>query len=362
MIEILGILIGFCSIMLMFSILVTSIVQAISSVINLRAINLNEGLLNIANKVSPLFGKRELDSQLNERLRTLIAGNLGILLKRRVGYVSYEQVKNEIVDLYKDEFESGIKFRIRGDLEKKIKTHFERIENEMAERFQAWMNWLSIFVAFLVVGLFQINSFELLKKLSLDEDYRVALSAYYEKVDGPLLLIDSKEIFLNVNDRVNNEFILKYRAQEKSVEQLSAVGNENIDDALIDYSNVLENSPEFQQGHFSEYKLLLTRSLEEELKYQREKITGSMKELTEYDFEPLPNGKEYFYQSDGSLIKNWLGMIISAILISLGSPFWFSTVRNLIGLREMLSSSSTSNSTTQNNNTNGAQPKKTSTK
>lgn len=341
MIEILGILIGFCSIMLMFSILVTSIVQAISSTLNFRARNLSDGLISIAKQIVTIDGEEAHKKNLETRLLELIKPNVGYI-KRKVGYVSYEQVIETVREFYKENLEEHTEFSIKTSYEKRIKAHFERIEHEMAARFQAWMNWLSIIVAFFIVCLFQINSFELLKKLSLDEDYRVAISAYYEKVDSPLLLVDSKELFLDVNEKVNSDFIIKYREQEPSVEQLSAVGNESLDDALLDYSNALASSPDFLQAHYLEYKSLLKKALELELKSQRDRVAGSMKELTEYDFEPLPNGTDYFSLSNDAFVKNWLGMIISSILISLGSPFWFTTVRNLIGLRDMISSPSSS--------------------
>jgi hypothetical protein len=344
MIEILGILIGFCSIMLMFSILVTSIVQGISSVINLRAWNLTGGLLSFANKVVSLDGVDQFDEKLQERLIRLIDANIGVL-KRKVGFVSYEQVSDAITELYSENLKDNTKFTIKNDIEKKIKAYFERIEDEMAARFQTWMNSLSIAVALIVVCMFQVNSLELLKKLSLNEDYRHALVAYSENAVPPSMLIDSKEIFLNINEQVNKEFINKYVKTEPLVEQLSAVGNEDLDDALLDFSNALDGSPEFLQAHYGEYKKQITTAMKAELKKAQVEISTSMNELAEFDFEPLPNDWGYFVDKD-NWFKNWVGLLMSTVLVSLGAPFWFSTVRNLIGLRDALSSRKASQSDT----------------
>jgi len=96
MIEILGILIAFCSIMLMFSMLVTAIVQGISSAINLRAWNLDGGLQSLANKIIPVDQKGYLNENLKDKLLHLTEANVAIfrfgILKRKVGFVSYEQV------------------------------------------------------------------------------------------------------------------------------------------------------------------------------------------------------------------------------------------------------------------------------
>jgi hypothetical protein len=337
MIEILGILIGFCSIMLMFSMLVTAIVQGISSAINLRAWNLDGGLQSLANKIISLDKNGSLNGKLKEKLLHLTEANFGFL-KRKVGFVSYEQVISSISELYSENIKGNIKFTIKSDLEEKIKAHFERIEDEMVARFQTWMNGLSIIVALAVVLMFQLNTFELLKKLSLNEDYRNSLIAYAEKAEAPPMLIDSKEVFLKVNDKVNSSYIAQYGKEQPSLEQLSALGNEDLDDAMTEFSAALDDSPEFLQAHYDEYKEQLQRAMKIELKKAQTDISSSMNELAEFDFEPLPNGWEYFYFENKNWFKNWVGLLISTILISLGAPFWFSTVRNLIGLRDSLSS------------------------
>jgi len=340
MLEILGILIGFCSIMLMFSMLVSAIVQGVSSVINLRAWNLDGGLQSLAVKIISSDKSSSLNENLKEKLLNLTEANFAIfrfgILKRKVGFVSYEQVINSITELYSDNIKGNFKFTIKSDLEEKIRAHFERIEDEMVARFQTWMNGLSILVALAVVVMFQLNTFELLKKLSLSEDYKNSLIAYAAK--APPKLIDSKEIFLKLNDKVNSSYIAKYRKEQPSLEQLSVLGNENLDDAMTEFSAALDDYPEFLQAHYDEYKELLKREIKIELKKTHTDIYSSMNELAEFDFEPLPNGWEYFQYENKNWFKNWVGLIISTILISLGAPFWFSTVRNLIGLRDSLSS------------------------
>lgn len=54
-----------------------------------------------------------------------------------------------------------------------------------------------------------------------------------------------------------------------------------------------------------------------------------MHKLTEFYFEPLPDGIKYLTDKK-DWFKNWLGLITSTILISLEDPIWFSTVRNRI--------------------------------
>ena len=278
MIEILGILIGFCSIMLMFSMFVTAIVQGISSVINLRAWNLDGGLQSFARKIISLDNNGTLNENLKEKLLKLTEANFGVL-KRKVGFVSYEQVISSITDLYSENIKGNIKFTINRDLEEKIKAHFERIEDEMVARFQTWMNGLSILVALAVVLMFQLNTFELLKKLSLNEDYRNSLIAYAENSEAPPMLVDSKKIFLKINDKVNSGYITEYGKEQPVLEELSAQGYDDLDDAMDDFSLVLDDSPEFLQAHYNDYKEQLQRAMKVELKKAQTDISSSMDEL-----------------------------------------------------------------------------------
>lgn len=56
------------------------------------------------------------------------------------------------------------------------------------------------------------------------------------------------------------------------------------------------------------------------------------------DFKITPEQwPDYYFALDLSVLTNWLGIIFSTILISLGAPFWFNRLKDLISLRDKLS-------------------------
>ena len=56
------------------------------------------------------------------------------------------------------------------------------------------------------------------------------------------------------------------------------------------------------------------------------------------DFKITPdNWGEYYFSLNIDVFTNWLGIIFSTILISLGAPFWFNRLKDLVSLRDKLS-------------------------
>lgn len=333
MLEMLGILIGFSSIMLMFSMLVTALVQGVSATINLRAINLKGGLKRFVNRASKLLGEQNTNNEFLNDTLSLMKANLSVLHKRDLGFVSYEDV------LAAMEKQHAFKTTISGSttLAKSLKTQFERIEDEMTERFQTWMNTLSIAITFIVVFTFQLNAFELLKKLSIDEEFRQTIIASQSQKKSLLLADDVK--FQHINEVVNHEFVAKYGANTPELKQLLNKEANSKRQALANFYASLETRPEFLKDHYDIYQSMLQAALDSEMKKIEARVKTSFDELAKFNFEPMPNDKK-----DYSL-SNVLGMLFSTILISLGAPFWFKTMRNLIGLRNALSARETKNQT-----------------
>ncbi|MCH9034217.1 MAG: hypothetical protein IID42_06910 [Planctomycetes bacterium] len=56
--------------------------------------------------------------------------------------------------------------------------------------------------------------------------------------------------------------------------------------------------------------------------------------LAMFDIRPLGNGFAFYY-GPGSLSR-WLGMVITATLLTFGAPFWFNTLSDLVSLRDVL--------------------------
>lgn len=61
-------------------------------------------------------------------------------------------------------------------------------------------------------------------------------------------------------------------------------------------------------------------------------------QLVALEFEITPEQwPEYYFSLHISTLSNWLGIIFSSILISLGAPFWFNRLKDMASLRDNLS-------------------------
>ena len=71
--------------------------------------------------------------------------------------------------------------------------------------------------------------------------------------------------------------------------------------------------------------------------------------LASFKFEVRPaQWSDYYFSWQLSTLGHWLGILFSTILISFGAPFWFNRLKDLISLRDRLSSRSGGTQATPN--------------
>ncbi len=265
--DVLGIVIAFCSIMLLFSLLVTSINQALQKTLHFRYRHLQLGMRELIEHLTtniPTVPKEII----NDSIETLINGSkISLAVRKKAAYISEEEILDSIDSTIKNHTDIVSKSALK-QLQTEISDIFPKIEFLMQQRFQNFMELLSIAIALVICLCFQINTFDLLKELSNDTQKREEYITIAEKHIG----IDEK------TQTPSNE----------------------------------------------------TPSL--------------------YNFTFLPEGMHYFLgerktqqtQENTSPINllnflfNWFGMAVSAVLISLGAPFWFNNLKTLFKIRDQL--------------------------
>ncbi len=70
-------------------------------------------------------------------------------------------------------------------------------------------------------------------------------------------------------------------------------------------------------------------------KEARPKAGASEAGLSRVDLRSWPGGWR-FYWHDGPKVENLIGVLMTVILLSLGAPFWFEALKGLVGLRDRL--------------------------
>ena len=331
--DMLGILIGFAGVMFTLSLLVTALTQAVVNGFNIRARNLNVGLeaflKNALGKETEKTTRKNLvkfnDLAKNEPLRIPWLSKIGGDKKKKSSkkdicsttWIDWREMETLLGDI--------------GDAKKmkEIKMWFQRMEKEMSKRFQSWSRHIALICALLVAFAFQVSTPQLLKKLSTDSQYRTRTVLAAEQL---------------VNEQKQNyEQSVQYRhvtataldqLQDKhpdclQLEEVSGI-DKTRDDLLSEIKLVLEDHPN-RETIVGDYESLLDRlylqGFERALQNTRELADS----LARFDIGFWSQGWDYYRN-----IGNFVGVLVTAIFIAMGAPFWFNTLQNLLSLRDAL--------------------------
>jgi len=256
--DILGIMIGFASIMLLFSLLVSALVHGAQATLNLRLRNMKDiiGAFfkhtdQVDDEIYKLLNEKLQQRTPNQVYSTVLPINL---LGNRLELTRVS--KQELIDMVYSIADMG--HEAKEKLKEKIEKDFSTLEEVMIQRFKQWMHQISIGMAFVICFVFQLNCFDLLNKLNNDTAYR---------------------------------------------QQAIQMGQVHTPDSPH------ANNSEQLQG-----------------------------QLSALSFNITPNKwTEYYATAQVSSLTNWIGIIFSTILISLGAPFWFNRLKDMASLRDKLS-------------------------
>lgn len=283
LLDILGILIAFCSVMLMFSLVVTAFIQFLQNNLKWRTDHLRLGLTALANHINKInnnwVSNDTLNTSLLDLMRPTIKANrrgLFYQLFRNYerGHINDEEIKAVFTNLHQQS-SCNTKPDLNTLLEE-VDRFFGRIETEMSSHFTRKTHFWSFIIAGFFVLLFQLDTFSVLNKVSQNKVYRDSL--------------------------VN-------QAQQQIVKSNSQCSD------LIQFTDI------------------------------QSCLMSEQRNAALYGFTILPEGESHFYKigethnhkSIWQLLSFWMGMIISTIFISLGAPFWFNRIKTLVQLKDKLS-------------------------
>lgn len=169
----LGVLIAFATLMLLFSIIVTSLVQATQAVLRLRSRNLWRGLTRVIGAVETK-PKGEASDRAFEILKQSAPGLLAVfdqskgvtknLLGPQVSWLTTAQLEAACLEVV------GDPAKVKGIVQK-----FEQMEDPLRKRFQFWTRMIAIVWALVVAWNFQLSTPEILNHLSATPQVREQL-------------------------------------------------------------------------------------------------------------------------------------------------------------------------------------------
>jgi len=336
--DILATITAFASAMLLFSLLVTASVQAIHSIFNLRFHNLRMGLETFVEDINNdvFTDNDEAKIKVKEAVEQCTS-------VKKVKSTVRVSIKPESID--NDELQNTIKQKLSKvlneeqikQLEETMVQRFKNAELFMAQRFQKISHGLSIFLGLVIATVYQINTPDLLSKLSVDP----ALRAAYISQTENLLALETE--FLPVptyatmaGNTIKNLMVTSPQKQELQTLLTTDLSTES--SVLSSMKKLFVNNTAAYKQIKTEYQSSIETTLTQTANKHNEQWQAQMSEVSLLNFTIMPNGLEYYTDTSDmyKLVHNYFGVFISTILISLGAPFWFKNLRMMFDLQERL--------------------------
>jgi hypothetical protein len=330
--DIIGILIAFISIILLLSMLVTSLVQVFQSTLRLRARNLKKGLQSIIE----IHWEKDSKESNKIALKTLNAENICILgrkedpttlFSRLVGpAISYINPK----DLPKALEKAGLE--LKPLMEQAVLESFDKIWNHLDNRFLSRVRWLTIACSLVVAVYFQVSTPALLVNLSTDD----ALRASLVKEAEAKLSVGQVPVYENVSEKALLILAEEFPEAAEKIEEASGAGNAK-ESLIAELDEILSAEDDKKAKILTRYEELLDTMYAERRDAAMADAEKTMNSLATFNITGWPHNSAFYYGRGGIQWKNIIGVLVTAILLSFGAPFWFERLKDVIKFKDALS-------------------------
>lgn len=214
----------------------------------------------------------------------------------------------------------------------KVMSWFSRMERGLSQHFSTIARYVTIGCALLVACVFQVSAPDVLKKLSTDSQYRaqaqMAAANLLKKYEAKNLQ-GIGIMYEDVSAEALEQLQKKHSDIQETLGKVSGSGRTK-DDILNHLSIVLKDNKR-RETLMKEYESILDELHRKEYEKAVKRVKESVDDLALFDIVPFL-GRSVA----GRIISYLLGILMTVVLISLGAPFWFSTLQKLVNLRDTL--------------------------
>jgi hypothetical protein len=216
-----------------------------------------------------------------------------------------------------------------------LKERFEKLEPAMSDRFATIIQHWTIAWSIVVAILFQVSTPTLLHSLAVSDARREAIVAMVPDVVKQAETIIPAAMADDFVDRALARLAVDYPnhtdlfaqvsgstdSREGMLEELRAVlaGVAERDVMVARYARIIDE--------------LSTRDADSAIKA----ATGAIDSLDIAGIGFWREGTAFYYSDTGFNVQNIFGVLMTAILLSFGAPFWFEQLKNVANLRNVLS-------------------------
>jgi len=292
--QILGIILAFVTIVVLLSLVVTTVSQVIQYLFRVRSRNLEQGLAVLLQRfeVAPAQCREKARAVLTSRRLSPLPDNWWVFrFLNRVSFLRSRLERREwfrllaqygpsgVTRIQKDEFLAAMAATaaLSKDALDEAGVLFDRFEDQLRQRFTVKMRQISVGVAVVVAFVFQFSSPAILQEIMVDPG-------------------------------------LQTRAVEMGRELAGQV-SQNI-------------------GGNGDQSAVVPADLVAQIRRELAELRGLRSRLGELNILPWRSGWAFYVDNGGVAWGHLLGVMISALLLSLGAPFWYEVLRDLIKLSD----------------------------
>ncbi|MFN2622403.1 MAG: hypothetical protein ABR611_06115 [Chthoniobacterales bacterium] len=215
--------------------------------------------------------------------------------------------------------------------------NLEKWFNSAQDRAQQWFTlhtrWITIGAAFMAAFVLQLDTIDLLKRISTDSDLRtklVAASGTIQEQAGKVLKDDQRTV---IDQTMHKAVIDKLSGSYKSLPDLTHTGDFATMDAAKTWLSEKLASNNEKDAIVAEYERLVNAAKLDAYLDTMQKLVGAT------GINLLPSPYPHISKGEWSWPKRrLLGILLSAALLSLGAPFWYNALKSLTNLRPTLAS------------------------
>ena len=216
-----------------------------------------------------------------------------------------------------------------------LKAWFDMVMDRTSERFLAWTRWVTMIIAFVFCLVLQVDGLDILKRLYADKQLRATLVAQVDptlKQAGEIMALAStglgtpalRELASEIKDAGYTDIVpsdLDTRAKGENWLK------DNIKDPTKKEALIAKYNEKFEA---------LTQKRLDNLGTTRQEL-----------FKKLDDSQLQLFRISGKIdIATWWkelqdlhrlgGILMAGLLLSLGAPFWFNLLKNLVNMRPIL--------------------------
>ena len=193
------------------------------------------------------------------------------------------------------------------------------------------IRFITIVCSIVVAGYFQISTPDLLKKLSTNKAWQDQVTAAVKGVQGPVAESQGKAL----SQKALANLMVEYPEVQKKIETVGSIGPDR-SSIVAGLETILADTGERKAEIIDRYNELLYVMMTEQIDAAAKKAGETVGTLAKIDINGWPQKWNYYY--DGSVqVRNIVGVLLTAVLLSMGAPFWFERLKEAVKLRDILS-------------------------